>query len=292
MKSHTVPKKLLEQFAYHDATTSSPRLWRYEKGRAPFGKARPKGATVVAGHFADPRNPAREHEIEQRLAREIQEPVNEFIEMLRFETFVLSPAHIRKLTAYISLLFTRSRARQVATEDHVQIKIESMRKLLENEDQLSQIAAKWTIDLIEDGQKLDKPVPVEEVIARLTEAIDQHLLDDQVQHDYSGAVERMMTQLDPLMADGAWGFVRTTPNEPFVIGDAPVIPWERTSGNRLRYGIGFARPNVEVVFPVSPTACIHILPAVNRTSQPIIPSTQDINKAQAAFAVSTDSPMF
>jgi len=113
MKSHSIPKKLLEQFAYHDAATKSLRLWRYEKGRAPFGNARPKSATVWPGHFLDPRDAGKERELETRLAREVEEPVNAFLETLSYKTFVLSQAHIRKLTAYISLLFTRSKARQL-----------------------------------------------------------------------------------------------------------------------------------------------------------------------------------
>ena len=35
MLSHTVPKKLLEHFAFDDPVTRSKRLWRYEKGRPP-----------------------------------------------------------------------------------------------------------------------------------------------------------------------------------------------------------------------------------------------------------------
>jgi len=99
-----------------------------------------------------------------RLAREVEEPVNAFLETLGYKTFVL--AHIRKLAAYISLLFTRSKARQLATRQHVDIKIESMKKLLANEEQLSQIAAKWTLDIIDDGYQLSRLVTKEEVAAK------------------------------------------------------------------------------------------------------------------------------
>jgi len=114
--------------------------------------------------------------------------------------------------------------------------------------------------------------------------IEEHLSNDQLQHDYSGAVERMMAKLDEQMANGVWGVVRAEPDNPFVIGDAPVVTWERTDQNMLIYGLGFRRPNVEVILPVSPTACLHVLPAVGRTRQPTVPSTQDVNIAQASFA--------
>ena len=86
MKSHTVPKKLLEQFAFQDANTRSKRLWYYEKGIPP-NKVSPRSATRWDGHFADPANSAKELEIELRLKREFEDPVNQFIEMLRCRTF-------------------------------------------------------------------------------------------------------------------------------------------------------------------------------------------------------------
>ena len=82
MKSHTVPKKLLEQFAYDDPATRSRRLWRYQKGRPPYGRASPKTATRWEGHFADSANSMKEAELEERLKREFEEPVNQFIDLI------------------------------------------------------------------------------------------------------------------------------------------------------------------------------------------------------------------
>jgi hypothetical protein len=64
MLSHTVPRKLLEHFAYDDFVTKSKRLWRYQKDRPPYGRAAPISATRWDGHFADPDNAAKEAEIE------------------------------------------------------------------------------------------------------------------------------------------------------------------------------------------------------------------------------------
>lgn len=52
----------------------------------------------------------------------------------------------------------------------------------------------------------------------------------------------------------------------------------------MHHGGGFSRPDVEVLLPVSPTSCIHILPNVQR-SQPVpLPTVDEVNVAQAAFA--------
>jgi len=42
-----------------------------------------------------------------------------------------------------------------------------MKKLLANEEQLSQIAAKWTLDIIDDGYQLSRLVTREEVAAKI-----------------------------------------------------------------------------------------------------------------------------
>src|SRR2546422_800383 len=105
MKSHTVPKKLLELFAYDDPVTNSKRLWRYQKCRPPYGKAAPKTATRWDAHFAHPMDAGKEAEIEERLEREFEHPVNQFIEKIGYRTFVLLPSHMKVLTGYITMLF-------------------------------------------------------------------------------------------------------------------------------------------------------------------------------------------
>ena len=65
MNSHTVPQKLLKQFAYEDLRTKSLRLYCYKKGIPPYPVS-PKRATAFEGYFSDPDNPAKENEIETR----------------------------------------------------------------------------------------------------------------------------------------------------------------------------------------------------------------------------------
>jgi hypothetical protein len=116
MRSHTVPRKLLEQIAYYDPVTRSNRLWRYQKGKLPYGGAAPKKATRWDRHFADPTNSTKEAELEQRLQREFEDPVNEFIDVIGFRTFVLDERHKYLLTGYITILFHRTRARRAASD--------------------------------------------------------------------------------------------------------------------------------------------------------------------------------
>ena len=127
MESHTIPRKLLDQFAYDDPVTRSRRLWQYAKGREPWSRASPRTATRICSHFADPDDAEREAKVEERLNREFEDPVHKFVDELQYRTLVLSRSHIRQLTRYVSLLFNRSEARRIATKEQVDISIASSR---------------------------------------------------------------------------------------------------------------------------------------------------------------------
>src|SRR5665213_2311660 len=104
MDSHTVPEKLLKQFAF-EHPKKGLRLWRYQKGRAPYWDVSPSKATVIAGHFSDPRDAAREESIEVSLNQLFENPVHDFIEQLSFKTFVFAAHHTVALAPYIALLW-------------------------------------------------------------------------------------------------------------------------------------------------------------------------------------------
>jgi len=283
MFSHTVPKKLLEQFAYYDLRTKSPRLWQYQKDRPPWWKASPGRATAWDGHFADPANAAKEEQLELRLKQQFEDPVNEFIDKIGYRTFFLSPTCSRLLTGYMRMLFTRSRARQAASKSQTEKMIEALRSLRSNEQQISELSGRYTMEVLERG--LDtRMVTREEVIQSIDNVIEKHSVADEPQRRYIHALETMIEFPDENVLNGEWHILRTDPDKPFVIGDAPVVTWERTDNNLIYLGQGFARPNVEAFLPVSPTACLHVLPRVVRTRSVFSPTSKEVNMAQAAFA--------
>ena len=145
-----------------------------------------------------------------------------------------------------------------------------------------QIIAKYTIDLIPGG--LRRMVTKEEVHRAIDNTIAEHTNGDFAQRGYLHTMETMMALSDERMKNGEWRILRAQPDSPFVIGDAPVVTRERTDQNPLIFGQGFARPNVEAFVPIFPTACLHVLPAVERTRLVRTPSTDEVNRAQAAFA--------
>lgn len=284
MFSHTVPRKLLEQFAYDDPRTKSKRLWQYQKGLPPWWKASPGRATAWNGHFSDPAHSAKEEQIELRLKPEFEDPVNEFIRMIGYRTFFLDARRIYLLTGYVRMLFNRSVARQAASAINAVTKLDAFRALLKDDEKLATLAAKYTLDMTQRGHRLGRMVTKQEIIEAAEKAIALHSDPDEAQRDYIHALETMMNFPDETMLNGSWGIMTTDNAHPFVIGDAPVVTFERTERTTLYWGQGFARPNVEVVLPVSPTVCLHILPRVERTREPRQPAPAEVNMGQAAFA--------
>lgn len=74
----------------------------------------------------------------------------------------------------------------------------------------------------------------DEVRQTIQKMIDGMRGDGHLQTTYVEAREREMVYLDESMDSGDWNVAQTTPDIPFVIGDAPVVTWERNdnSGNR------------------------------------------------------------
>lgn len=285
MKSHTVPRKLLEQFAYFDSHTKSLRLWRYEKGRPPFPNASPRTATRIDHHFNHPDIAAKEEELEGRLAREFEEPVNAFLYQIGDPAFMATDERRRQLTRYVTLLFNRSEARRSATRHLHQVTIHAVNRFLANERQVFTVAAKWSIDLLLSGRLQGTLVSPDEVRKATQRLLQNYDTESHLQASYAESIERAMAFFDETLYEGTWRFLKATAAEPFIICDAPVVTWERLAQPGLfSYGIGFERPNVEVFLPLSPRVCLHILPNVERTRPVQQPTTREVNIAQAAFA--------
>jgi hypothetical protein len=283
MYSHKVPQRLLKEFSYLDPLTNSRRLWRYQKGYAPAPRISPKSATSIDGHLSHPEDPKKEAELEARLNDEVENPVNRFLFSLT-DAANLTSANIRHLSFYVALLFLRSEARQKGSAHSQEIRQLAVRKFLENDQQIETVAAHWTMELFHKGKLANGRVTRQHVI-RTALAVEKD--NDPVKASrlsYLTIIERFLCEVDQGLLTGKWGVLRTPAAIPFVISDAPVVTWDRRENGRLYYGVGFSEPNVEVLLPISPLACLYILPNVKRTRSIIQPSVEDINAAQAAFA--------
>lgn len=283
MRSHTVPQRLLKQFAYDDAVTKSLRLWRYAKGKPPYPRASPKSATRLDGYFAVPSDAELESRVEGRLAREIEDPVNGFLSDFSNPNFVLTDNQRLQMTRYVSLLFHRSRSRRSAGGHIGDRVVNALQKFLGNDRQLATVAAHWGMNNYFKGLRL-RLITSEDVANAARRMVADRKTASAEQESFVNGIVGAISALDEVMLHGEWSMLRTTADDPFILSDAPVVTWERLETGILSYGLGTREQNVEVVLPVSPISCLHILPAVARTRRPLVPKVQEINRGEASFA--------
>jgi len=282
MKSHTVPERLLKQFAWYDTRTKSLRLWKYAKGVPPYPDASPKSATRFDGYFAVPGNVEVEAQVETRLAHEIENPVNEFLANFSDPAWNLTEAQRQQMTRYISLLFHRSLSRRSGAGHIQEIKIRALQKFLANDSQLATVAAHLSLRAYFKGSRF--PFSIERVADLARTALNDVRRPTSRQASFVAFIVRATAMLDEPMFRGKWKVIRTASDEPFILSDAPVITWVRLETGALAYGLGFHTPDVEVLLPISPLSCLHILPSVERTRQLVEPKVREINIGQASFA--------
>lgn len=287
MKSHTIPKRLLKQFAFHDHNTKSLRLWRYSKGRKPDPTVSPKTAARIDGYFANPADPSTEGLIEKKLADEIEDPVHKFMDKFDDSSWTMSETQQAHMTRYVSLLFNRCVARKEATKHTQDIIKETFLRFVNDEVRVRTVATHWSLKALERGQAI---LITQDYIRKAAAGIMARMKTETYKQ---GAYAQLITEFltgsptaaaDKKMTLGEWNIIRTSPDRPFILSDTPVVTWERVEDSRFEFGIGFERPNVEVILPVSPTACLQILPNVKRTKPAVPPTVAEVNTAQAAFA--------
>jgi hypothetical protein len=260
----------MDQFAFDGPVRGSRQLWRYEKNRRVQLQKSLRSATAHNGHFAHPYYPQKEAELEHRLNIEVEQPVNKFLADLKYRVFDIDAGRRAQLARYITVQFHRSVHRKSLKHEHRALKIEALKVVAADKNQVAAIAERHS-------------VTPEEAIDALKRIISSHSTDEQSQREYFEMVENMMVYRDEALIAGEWERVYTEANDPFVIGDAPIVTWNRVNDIPLP-GVGFGTVDVEVLFPIAPTACLHIMPRVQRTRRVRKPTVREINEAQAAFA--------
>jgi hypothetical protein len=278
----------LDKFAYFDTYTRSYRLWRYAKNRPPYGNASPTSATRIPGYFAHPQRPEIEREIENRLNDEIESPVHKFLPELSSPHFQFTEARRRKLARYVTLLFIRSEARRASRPHTVEIVESGCRAFLSNDEQVVTVDAQW--NLIQWTWSLYfrfgfRPfVQSARVRAHAQRLVRNFKTPQNEREAFTQFIRDFLNFDDANVIGGEWRLVYALQTNPFLLSDAPVVTWKRTSDGTLQHGIGFAERDVEVLLPVSPNLCLHLIPRVTRSRVVTVPTVKEINHAEVAFA--------
>ena len=100
-----------------------------------------------------------------------------------------------------------------------------MKKFLANDVQVLNVRAKWSIDAHLSGKMQRSLFSHADVV----KALRKYVLDTdptlEAKKSYVSLIERSMEKVDDTLLTGQWNCVRTTPDNPFLISDAPVVTW-------------------------------------------------------------------
>ncbi len=275
MKSHANPMRLLKQFAYFDQKTKSLRLWRYQRGLSPTGDASPKSETRTDGYFRKPSDPAFEANIEKLLADQVENEVHDFLSSISSPLFVFTERHKRALTRYIALLFTRCPGRKLAVRAHMEETRRRVGVFVDNDEALLKYAIKVSI-------KEGREVSADSFRRAWKRALSSEDTPESLQEQFAETLDRWKEYFDYHLYGGQWNILHSDDLDPFIIGDNPVVTWKLENGSPS-YGVGIQVPGAEIFLPVSPKACLHILPAGH--PRPIVsrPTASHVNEAQVMF---------
>jgi len=125
------------------------------------------------------------------------------------------------------------------------------------------------------------PIPLEDFRAVWQKNLSQGETDESLQEQFAAMLDRWKEIFDLHLYGGQWN-VLNSQDHPFVIGDNPVVTWKLDGGN-LSFGVGIHVPGAEVYVPVSPTACLQILPAGSQRPRVSRPTSQQVNEVQVMF---------
>jgi hypothetical protein len=70
---------------------------------------------------------------------------------------------------------------------------------------------------------MQRTVTLDEVCAAVRGMVDDMMASEHEQTTYVDTIERAIAYLDDGMDSGMWNIMHTDPENPFVIGDAPVV---------------------------------------------------------------------
>jgi Protein of unknown function (DUF4238) len=218
------------------------------------------------------------------LAYEVEDPVNQFITDFCDPLFVMTEQQQRRMTRYVTLLFNRSVARRNATKHLLEMRNGALNSFLANQTQLITVSAHWNIDAYFRGLTFGRLITTDDVARAARRYLSKNPSDREVQEWYAQGTLRAIAGFDEDLFRGLWSLIPSRAGEVFVLSDAPVVTWNRSPAGALTYGVGFHTANVEVILPISPGTCLHILPQTQRSRAVVTPTATEINVAQASFA--------
>jgi hypothetical protein len=252
---HIVPAFLLARFGFslpEDRDPSNQRLknlWVYERGKQPVVR-KVETQCKENQYFSESQNGAHESgEHEENLANRVEEPFNRILSVI--ENLLFDPSEIDRysICKYLAYMFMRTRPRKRASQKIARETSETVRKVADDGIKLRQLAAAFSI-------RIRSPIDLISLRATLLNLADSGKTSSELQNHFVSSMSVTAKGTIDDLLKLSLSLLISSDQAQFVISDNPVITRINVGNNLYDLGWGFRTPNIQVLMPVSPRACI------------------------------------
>jgi len=253
--SHIIPRFYLEQFATPAKRKGKPgRIWVYEKQKQPdqrattaqgfengyFGYLRPDGST----------DGTLEESFENELVR-LENECDGFLVCDKSHLFHWPAGSREKLAFYAALLYSRATQRRDHSAKNSRYTAGIFEKAIEEDKSvLDEIAASLS-------PRFNQPVAAVEVREMLLKPVQEQKTPYAEKNDFlTGLLANARNIANHILSKPIWEVLQSPDGVEFITSDNPVISVVQLPNGKLHPGYGFGKPDVIVLFPLAPSACL------------------------------------
>jgi hypothetical protein len=257
-RHHIIPAQLLAQFGFNlpeDLAPSDPRrknLWAYERAKAGPVKRRVETQCMEKRYFAESHGAeslSAEHE--NYLADHVEGPFNNILPLL--ENVLYEPSEIDRysICRYLAYMFMRARPRKQASLRIAGETCKAAQGIAADRSKLRQLAAAHSV-------RLNAAVDLEALRISLLEVANSGGTSEGLQNHFVSSMGTTAQEtIDDLLKLSLSLLISRGPTE-FIVSDNPVITRVPIGNHLYNLGWGFRTPNVQVLMPISPRACLFL----------------------------------
>jgi hypothetical protein len=248
--SHIIPRFYLEQFANPARGKGKPgRVWVYQKGKQAQLRAT-KAQGYENGYFGYVRpDGTLDESLEAELAK-LENNCNDVLVCSKSELCNLrSLTNRNTLAFYASLLFARSSSRRKFYRANWEKLREPFEKLQTSEEYLRDAAEHFT-------QLTGEVITPEEMQALVQKQSEEFFENDRVKNNFVKDLLLNVGMMRDEFVSKPWQVWEAPTGAEFVTSDNPLVTFLRLTEEVWHPGYGFRTPNVVIVLPLAPSACL------------------------------------
>lgn len=252
-RHHYVPRFYLDYFA-NGISRGRRVLWAYDKaGGAPRPQAA-KDTAVESNFYTIDTTSGPTVAIEESFS-ELETAAAAVLKRLQGPEAELTEHHILVLAQFLAMLHVRGpRMVRVSEEFFAAHAFYVVEEAAADPALIRRFLREKEFELTKEV----KAAPTENELREILQKTEEQC--DVVVNRQAALLEALKTAevIVPILLQMNWCLCRASTKETFITSDSPLCVFVKKSNDRILFGTGFDRPNVQMIFPISPQAALLI----------------------------------